>query len=114
MHFIETGLIEIVIPSSVEIIGERCFFQCRSLTSVTFESGSRLSRIANRVFCETGLINIVIPASVEVLDSNCFAQCKSLSSITFERGSRLREIDGTAFSEVPIRPTLPTKRSSLL
>jgi predicted DsbA family dithiol-disulfide isomerase len=38
-------LIKIEIPSSVEIICENCFLQCKSLKSVTFESGSRLSRI---------------------------------------------------------------------
>jgi hypothetical protein len=38
-------LVEIVIPSSVEMLGERCFSGCRSLSSITFESGSRLSRI---------------------------------------------------------------------
>jgi hypothetical protein len=99
-----------VIPSSVEMLGEKCFLQCRLLTSVTFESGSRLSRLAKGVFSETGLIEIVIPASVEVIGAKCFAQCRSLSSITFEEGSRLREIDGSAFSEVLAVPSLPTKR----
>jgi hypothetical protein len=33
--------IAIVIPASVEVIDERYFVQCESLTSLTFESGSR-------------------------------------------------------------------------
>jgi hypothetical protein len=77
---------------------------------VIFEPESRLSRIAAEAFCETGLIEIVIPASVEMLCMKCFVQCRLLSSITFERNSRLREVDQTAFSEVPVIPTLPTKR----
>jgi hypothetical protein len=36
-------LIEIEIPASFEILGEDCFLGCGSLTSLTFESGSRLS-----------------------------------------------------------------------
>jgi hypothetical protein len=42
-----TGLIDIdiVTLASVEVIGERCVVQCRSQASLTFESGSRLSRI---------------------------------------------------------------------
>jgi hypothetical protein len=43
--FNEMGLVEIVIPSSVEVVGEECFSQCGSLCSVTFQSGPRLSRI---------------------------------------------------------------------
>jgi hypothetical protein len=37
----KTGLNEIVIPSSVEFIGECCFLRCGSLTSVTVKSNSR-------------------------------------------------------------------------
>jgi hypothetical protein len=111
--FAEAGLIEIMIPASVEMLSEECFVRCQSLKSLLFESGSRLSRIEMCAFEESGLIEIVIPASVEILDANCFAECRSLSSITFERGSRLREVDETAFSGVPVRPTLPTKRCRL-
>jgi hypothetical protein len=60
----QTGLIEVVIPASVEIMGEGCFSGCISLASLIFESGSRLSRIEAGALCETGLIEIVIPASV--------------------------------------------------
>jgi hypothetical protein len=35
--FRETGLSDIVIPSSVEVISPCCFFCCRSLVSLTFE-----------------------------------------------------------------------------
>jgi hypothetical protein len=62
------------------------------------------------VFYGTGLVEIIIPSSVEVLGRYCFAACKSLSSVTFESGSRLREVDRDAFGDVPIRPTLPTKK----
>jgi hypothetical protein len=37
-----TGLVEIIIPASVEVLGYECFSQCKSLSDVTFESGSRL------------------------------------------------------------------------
>jgi hypothetical protein len=40
--FSETGLIEIILPASVEILCEQCFSECRSLSSVTFERGSKL------------------------------------------------------------------------
>jgi hypothetical protein len=84
-----TGLVEIIIPQSVEVLGEGCFADCSSLSSVIFEIGSRLSRIENEVFIGTGLVEIIIPASVEVLGEGCFADCSSLSSVTFESGSRV-------------------------
>jgi hypothetical protein len=85
------GLIEIIIPASVEVLGECCFAECGSLSLVTFESESRLSRIEELAFFGTGLVEVIIPASVEVLGERCFSGCGSLSSIRFESGSRLRE-----------------------
>jgi hypothetical protein len=78
-----------IIPASIELLGEECFANCQSLSSITFESGSRLSRIEKMVFFMAGLVEMIIPAMVEVLSEWCFAPCKSLSSITFESGSRL-------------------------
>jgi hypothetical protein len=71
--FSESELTEIVIPSSVEVLGPGCFHQCRSLISVTFESISRLVRIEASAFSESGLNDIIIPSSVEVIDPGCFS-----------------------------------------
>jgi hypothetical protein len=38
-------LIEMVIPASVEIMGANCFAECRSLSSIIYESGSRLGEL---------------------------------------------------------------------
>jgi hypothetical protein len=78
-----------MLPASVEVLGEECFYECRSLSSITFESGSRLSGIEARAFCGTNLIEIVIPVSVEILGEECFPPCRSVISVTFESGSRL-------------------------
>jgi hypothetical protein len=43
--FAETGLIEIVIPSSVDLIGADCFVECRLLSSITYEAGSRFGEV---------------------------------------------------------------------
>jgi hypothetical protein len=106
-------LIEIIIPSSVEILGGWCFSECRLLSSVTFESGSKLSRIEQQAFNQTGLIEIILPSSVEILGARCFSECVSLSSVTFERGSRLREVGQDAFFGLSVTPTLPTKEYCL-
>jgi hypothetical protein len=43
--FSESGLKSIEIPSSVVNLGKWSFYQCKSLRSIGFESGSRLQRI---------------------------------------------------------------------
>jgi hypothetical protein len=48
--FAETGLIEIVIPALVEVLGNGCFQECIQLRSVIFESGSRLREIGTNAF----------------------------------------------------------------
>jgi hypothetical protein len=57
----------LAIPSSVAFLGLKCFSWCRSLSSVLFESGSRLSRIERLAFNGTALVEMILPSSVEVL-----------------------------------------------
>jgi hypothetical protein len=83
-------LIEMIVPASIEFLGFECFSLCKSLSSIIFESGSRLSRIEARAFYETGLIEMIVPASIEFLGLECFSNCTSLSSITFESGSKFQ------------------------
>jgi hypothetical protein len=55
-----TGLSEIVIPSSVEQLGEKCFCNCAQLQSVTSERESRLRHIGKDAFKGT-LVSPVLP-----------------------------------------------------
>jgi hypothetical protein len=84
---------EIVIKSRIEILCESCFSHCESLTSIIFESNSKLHRIEESAFAESGLRTIQIPASVEVLCNECFSACQSLTSVTFESNSKLHQIE---------------------
>jgi hypothetical protein len=88
----------IVIPSSVIVLSKSSFAHCRSLESVTFESGSQLERIEKSAFSMSGLKSIVIPSSVIVLSESSFASCWFLESVTFESGSQLERIEKSAFS----------------
>jgi hypothetical protein len=89
----------VVIESRIEVLCERCFFSCESLTSVTFQSNSKLQRIEEFAFQWSGLTTIEVPASVEVLCKSCFSSCKSLTSVTFEMNSKLQRIEEWAFAE---------------
>jgi hypothetical protein len=97
--FYEASLQSILIPKNVEILESASIFCCESLSSITFESNSRLTRIESEAFSYSSLQSILIPRNVEILGSSCFASCKSLSSITFESNSHLTRIESEAFSD---------------
>ena len=90
-------LTSITIPSSVTSIGEDAFIDCESLTSVTFESESRLTDIEHRAFqgCKS-LTDITIPDGVTSIKSSTFDGCESLTGVTIP-GS-VTSIGGNAFN----------------
>jgi hypothetical protein len=72
-NFSRSSNIEIV--SSIEIFGSFCFPYCESLSSISFESNSRLIRIESFAFSNSSLESIVIPSTVRILGSFCFSSC---------------------------------------
>jgi hypothetical protein len=96
------------IPSDVEILGSSCFSDCESLSSISFASNSRLTRIGSFAFSNSSLESIVIPSTVQILDSSCFSNCESLLSISFESNSRLRRIESKAFDGVDFMIVIPS------
>jgi hypothetical protein len=92
-----SSLESIEIPRNVEILGSLCFNGCQSLSSISFESNSRLTRIESSAFSFSSLESIEIPRNVEILGSSCFYECESLSSISFESNSRLLRMESEAF-----------------
>jgi hypothetical protein len=66
-------IISICIPASVTILFGRCFHESESLSSVTFQFGSMLTRIESEAFSAcSSLLSICIPASVAIIDKDCF------------------------------------------
>jgi hypothetical protein len=68
-------LSSITVPSSVEIIGDRCFESCGQLEIVTFEDISNLNIIGERSFASTRIKSFTIPASVNEIGGSAFADC---------------------------------------
>jgi hypothetical protein len=91
--FSNSSLPSIVIPRTVEIIGSSCFSGCKSLLSVSFESGSLLRRIESSAFLYFSLASIVIPRTVEIIDSSAFSYCERLL-ISIEEGNGHLAVDG--------------------
>jgi hypothetical protein len=87
----------IFIPRSIQTLCSSCFSCRNSLSSISFETDSELTRIESKSFdyC-CSLKSITIPRHVQILCSSYFTNCNSLSSISFETDSELTHIEARA------------------
>ena len=114
----ESNIVSIVIPDSVILIRDGCFFYCRSLQKVTLPKN--LKDIPSRCFCGcsslkeialpkglekinqasffySGLESIIIPNSVLLIGYGAFQGCNNLKTVTI--GNGVQVIIGNAFSD---------------
>ena len=76
-----TSLTSITIPNSVTSLGDSCFQDCTSLTSITIPNS--VTSLDSTCFYDcTSLTSITLPNSINSLPSYCFYNCTSLTSIT--------------------------------
>lgn len=68
-----SALSEIALPSTLTNLGYRAFYNCSSLSSVSFSEQSMLSTIGDNAFNGTNLKEIVLPASLVSIGSNIFS-----------------------------------------
>ena len=108
------------IPNTWTSIGDEAFYQCSSLTSVSFESGSQLSTIGSGAFpvdgafAYSGLTSITLPASLTSIGTWAFLGCSSLTTINFESGSQLTTIGRGIFQSSGLTSiTLPASLTSI-
>jgi hypothetical protein len=73
-----------IIPASVNTIGDGAFWGCSSLTNATLFDG--LANIANQAFFSCGLTAITIPNSVTNIGDYAFWSCFSLTNVTIGNG----------------------------
>lgn len=104
-----SGLTSIVIPARVAAVGglsRGTFRNNTSLTSVTFEKGSRITSIPTDAFnfC-SALKSIHLPATVTEIERNAFIYCKSLAAVTIEEGGEILKIGNTAFKDTKLSVT---------
>ncbi|MCR4659450.1 MAG: leucine-rich repeat domain-containing protein [Bacteroidales bacterium] len=76
-----TGLTSVTIGSGVTSIGDQAFYWCTGLTYVTIPNS--VTSIGQSAFngC-SGLTSVTIPSSVTEINGGVFSQCHSLTSVT--------------------------------
>jgi len=93
-----SALTKIKISATVISIGDYAFKGCTGLSSVIFEDNSQLETIGNRAFYECrSLLSIDIPESVTTIGEEAFCACTSLLSVNFGNNSQLTTIGAGAF-----------------
>jgi hypothetical protein len=96
VRYFGSGSEVVTIPNETETLGYCSFASC-PISTIRFESMSRLSWIESQTFyrCEQ-LQSICIPSSGMILGEHCFAHCNFLHFVSFEPDSQLVSIDGAA------------------
>ena len=91
------------IPDGVEELCEKCFYDCKRLSRVTFGESSSLKLIGKGAFRVSGIVEIHIPDAVEKIGDQGFFKCESLSRVTFGESSSLKLIGKDAFCRSGVR-----------
>ena len=78
-----TGIKSIVLPKTIEEIGEKSFSGCKNLTSINLPE--KLMKIDKEAFSDCiALQKIVMPDTVAMIESQAFLKCESLRTVIFE------------------------------
>ena len=87
-----------VIPSSVTSIGDKAFYGCSSLTSITIPAS--VTSIGEWAFSGcSSLTSITIPDSVTSIGDEAFDGCASLSSMTVDRNNKVYRSENNCIIE---------------
>lgn len=97
-------LASITLPLGLQKISDSVFLRCMSLTSITIPEA--VTEIGAAAFVGSGLTSITIPSTVTVLGSNAFNGCESLTSMDIQ--AHVTEIPDYFARECPLTSlTLP-------
>lgn len=87
-------IVEVILPDSVEQIGDEYFADCKNLQKVVLSSNMKEIPFDTFQGCEN-LREVIIPEGVTEISMSAFAGCKNLETITLPKG--LKKVDDWAF-----------------
>ncbi len=100
------GLQEVTIGSGTKEIGKGAFSDCSALTKVTF-IGNALTKLGDGVFARTAITNLTLPDSLETFSGITY--CEKLTHIDLGKIKHLTGgFNGTALQELIIPETVET------
>ena len=79
--FQESGLQEIVLPSTLRAIGNMTFMGCVQLRKVLLPA--ELRKLGASCFEGSGIEEVTIPRRVTTVSNDAFSDCKALSKVAF-------------------------------
>lgn len=89
-----TNLSSIFVPDFVTSIGDSAFAGCTNLSSITLSDN--ITNIGNHTFAKCkALTKITVPSKVKTIHWNAFGECSALAEVTLPNG--LTTIEGRAF-----------------
>lgn len=89
----------VIIPNTVEHIGEYCFYGCKNLKKIVIPPS--VKTIGNYAFSECSIDKLVVPNSVKSIGSGCFK--KSLIRESLKLSSQVHVIPDECFKESDIK-----------
>ena len=97
--FEKSEVTEIILPATLDTIGDYAFSSSKKLTSITFPAALRvIDKYAFRN-C-TQLSSIAIPASVDSIGKNAFMNCKGVTAYTVDKANmRYFDINGVLYTK---------------
>lgn len=91
-----TKLTSIEIGEQITEIGDNAFYNCQSLTTITFAPSTDDEPLAltigQRAFGQTGISSITLPDRVTTIGKNAFQSCTKLSSVHFGANAQLADM----------------------
>lgn len=89
MFFYRTSIRFADNPAPIDEIEDFAFNDCKNLSSISFEKGSKLKKIGEFVFNKTKIQSIEFSSSVEEICKNAFNESLDLSLISYLDDSKL-------------------------
>lgn len=89
--------IDFTASTSLEEIGDKAFYWCNKLESVSLPDS--VQKIGYQVFgqCQ-GMTSLKLPASMTEFDRETILDCMSLTSLTINEGTNYKTVDGVLFT----------------